>query len=412
MLHVVKACPQLIAKVLVAAAFGASGLLLAQEAATGPATTTTAPANTRPANPLEVAAATGANIYVADSFAAVDKLRDANNKANQGQNEIALNKYQEVINEFGQKLVYVNNDSYVSITDLVRDRLLAMPAVKDGLYDQVFGNDAKKEIELAIQKRDLTNLIRVCDRYFPSTAALNGLSLAAEWYFENAEFASAARTWQLLLKHPMADKGTVRRPLFVFRALVCTAFCCKAIRRRRRCFGARLASAYPNATGPVDGRETDLLTVADGVPPTAVGPHLNCRMNGRRFRGPSHSAVLNVNAAKVDARLWSISLDDPLITGSKNQCGRRRSRPEYGAWHEVRPTQRRTERAQPQFVSCCLQRRDLYPQRRPHHRPLCQRGNLPLGVSDAGDGAREHCDELSIRVSDADAGARIRHRGR
>src|SRR5262245_28690239 len=43
-----------------------------------------------PANPMERAADSGAQIYVDDSFSAVDKLSEAANKAKQGQFEIAI----------------------------------------------------------------------------------------------------------------------------------------------------------------------------------------------------------------------------------------------------------------------------------------------------------------------------------
>src|SRR4051812_7813112 len=204
-----------------------------------------------PGGLMERAADSGAQVYVDDSFASVEQLRNAIRYANQGQNQLAINGFQKIINEYGQKLVYLNNDSYVSITDYVREKLLAMPAVKEGMYDQLYGAEARKDIDTALQNRDLAGLIRICDRYFPATASLDGMSQAAEWYFERGEFAGASRTWQLLMTHPMAAND--RRVIFLFRAAIAESLAgnkTSAVKLRER-----LAKEFPNASGPVDGKD-------------------------------------------------------------------------------------------------------------------------------------------------------------
>ena len=157
----------------------------------------------------------GTTVYVDDSFASVDSLRSAIRQANQGQSQLAIGSFQKIVDQYGQKLVLLNDNSYVSITDYVRERLLAMPAVKNGLYDQLYGLTARNEIDAAEANRDVATLIRVSDRYFPSTAAITGLAQAAEWYFERGEFSAAAQTWIKLLTHPRAGD---RRAEFLFRA--------------------------------------------------------------------------------------------------------------------------------------------------------------------------------------------------
>ena len=127
---------------------------------------------------MERAADSGTQVYVDDSFASVDKLRGAIRYQQNGQAREAINSFQKIIDEFGQKLVYLNDKSYMSITDFVRDRMLEMPAVKNGMYEQLFGTEAKKAIGEAIEDKDLSGVVRMCDRYFPSKAALNGLSVA------------------------------------------------------------------------------------------------------------------------------------------------------------------------------------------------------------------------------------------
>src|SRR5262249_51413777 len=141
----------------------------------------------------------GTAVYVDDSFASTDKLRTAVRYAKNGQSQLAITAFQDISNNFGQKLVLLKDNSYVSITDYVREHLLAMPAVKNGMYDQLYGVDAKREIDTAIENQDVSQLIRISDRYFPSAAAFKGLSVAAEWYFERGEFSAAAQTWRKIL---------------------------------------------------------------------------------------------------------------------------------------------------------------------------------------------------------------------
>ncbi|MCL2647670.1 MAG: PQQ-like beta-propeller repeat protein [Phycisphaerales bacterium] len=277
------------------------------------------PAVETPANPMERAADSGAQIYVDDSFTAVDKLCEAANKAKQGQVEVVIKKYQDIIDNYGQKLVYLNNDSYVSITDFVREQLLAMPAVKDGMYDSLFGTDAKKAVEEAVARRDITNLLRVCDRYFPATTSLDGLSLAAEWHFERGEFAAAARIWELLLKHPMVSPKSSHRAVFLFRSLVAEHFAGNSA--KAKLLRERLAMDFPHATGPVSGQETDLLEAADTMLalPEMVQTELIPNEWPTFQGGPSRRALPHVNAS-VDARLWSIPLDDESIIGVKKNA--------------------------------------------------------------------------------------------
>ncbi len=133
-------------------------------------------ATTGPGGLIDQAAGSDAQIYVDDSFPAVDAMRVALRFESQHQSQLAIQKYQDVVDLYGQKLIVAENDSYISITDYVRQRLLAMPSVQKGLYDQTFGPQAKKLIDAAIAQRDPAALLRVCDRYFPSTAAVQGLS--------------------------------------------------------------------------------------------------------------------------------------------------------------------------------------------------------------------------------------------
>ena len=195
----------------------------------------------------------GAMVYVDDSFASVDKLRTAMRSANQGQAQLAIKQFQEITDQFGQKLVLLNDNSYVSITDFVRERLLAMPAVKNGMYDQFFGNDAKRAVDGAIENQDVAGLIRTCDRYYPSAAALRGYTQAGEWYFERGEFVAAAQTWRKLLAHPLVGDRQAQL-LFDAAAAETLARDGAAAQTMRD----QLEKKFPDAMGVVSGMQVKL----------------------------------------------------------------------------------------------------------------------------------------------------------
>ncbi|MGN6369112.1 MAG: outer membrane protein assembly factor BamB family protein [Phycisphaerae bacterium] len=300
---------------------GAAALHAQEAAATAPATQVPAgePAETphplpAPANgPLQPgalmdrAASNAAQIYVDDSFASVEKLREANRYAAQGQSQLAINAYQKVINEFGQKLVYLDNDSYLSVTDYVRQKLLDMPAVQSGMYDQLLGLEAQKEIEPLVAQRDTAGVLRACDRYFPSTAALNGLSQAAEWYFERSDFSAAARLWQELLHHPAA-RAPEKRAQFLFRAAVAQHM--DRNDSAARALFEQLQKEFPDASGTVDGQSVNLVEKLDALlhVPAADWAQEVPRDEWPQFQGgPTHAALPDANAS-IGAQLWNIEL--------------------------------------------------------------------------------------------------------
>jgi outer membrane protein assembly factor BamB len=268
---------------------------------------------------MDRAADSGAQVYVDDSFASVEQIRTAQRLASQGQSQLAIQKFQEIIDKFGQKLVYLNNDSYISITDYVRERLLNVAAVRNGMYDQLFGQDAKKQIDAAATQGDLAALVRVCDRYFPSTAAFNGLVQAGEWYFERGEFASASRIWQKLLTHPMIRD---RQPDLLFRAALAEHLgrdedAAKKLRDR-------LDKSFPDATGAVAGKEVTLLAALDeALKIPAFQPPAALTDEWPAFGGGPAREGVAVADSTAGARLWGVSLTDPAVVGDRTQPGMR-----------------------------------------------------------------------------------------
>jgi outer membrane protein assembly factor BamB len=304
---------------------GSSGQVLAQVALNLPAADvapapvptlppTTGPAATNPSGMMDRAVDSGAQIYVDDSFAAMDKLRDAMRVDSQKQSQLAIQKYQAIIDEFGQKLIYMNNDSYVSLTDFVRQRLLAIPAVQKGVYDQFFGPQARKLVDAALEAHDLGALLQACDRYFPSAAALDGMNQAAAWYFERGEFASAARVWRSLLSHPRIGEAAAG-PLHH----AALALHLAGMEDASTVLRDRLARDFPDASGIVDGQSVNLLDSLDSLRKLpAWGQVAQPVDEWPAFQGgPTRSTLRNVDSS-ASARLWSQPFAALTSSGSDN----------------------------------------------------------------------------------------------
>ncbi len=297
----------LTAAILAVASLSATSPISNAQDATAAGEPAAPPARNRdPGGLMDHAAQSGAQVFVDDSFASVEKLREAMRYASQGQAQLAITKLQEIVNDYGQKLVFLNDNSYVSITDYVREKLLQLPAVKQGMYDQLYGGEAKKAVDTAISRHDLAGLIHACDRYYPSSAALAGLSQAAEWYFERGEFSSAARTWKELLVHPMAAK---LQPEFLFRAAAAESLAQDGPAAKQ--LRDRLAKEFPAATATLQGKEEILLSRLDEI--RAMPPWDSVDLSREEWPafegGPDRSKRMNVSAI-IGARLWGVPFSD------------------------------------------------------------------------------------------------------
>jgi outer membrane protein assembly factor BamB len=280
------------------------------EPADPPKAAPAAAATTQAGGVMDRAADSASQVYVDDSFASLEKLRTANRYAAQGQSQLAIQAYQGIIDEFGQKLVYLNNDAYSSITDYVRGKLLQMPAVQSGAYDQLFGVQAQKAIDTAMGggsggAHHFSELMRACDRYFPSTAAFNGLSTAAAWQFEEGDFAAAGRIWKKLLTHPHAMHNSAE---LLFRAAVAESL--SGDEKSAKALQAQLAAQYPDATGSVNGQTTPLLAKLNEVMaiPAWHAPEA-AKDEWPGFQGgPTREGLLKVDAS-IGAQLWTMGLN-------------------------------------------------------------------------------------------------------
>ena len=192
----------------------------------------------------------------------------------------------------------------MSITDYVRGKLLQLPAVQGGMYDQLFGVQAQKVIDTAIEGHDFPGLMTACDRFFPSASAFDGLSTAAAWHFEEGDFSAAARLWQELLTHP---RGKQSRAELLFRSAVAESLGGDA--KAAKTLRAELAAEFPEAAATINGEQTPLLAKLDEVlaVPAWHAPEA-AKDEWPGFQGgPTRENLLPVHAS-IGAQLWTVDL--------------------------------------------------------------------------------------------------------
>ncbi len=268
---------------------------------------------------IDQAAVSDAQIYVDDSFKAQDVLAEARRYESQHQSQLAIQKYQDVVDQFGQKIIRTDGDAYISMTAYAQARLLAMPSVQQGQYDQTFGPQASKQINAMVAQHDAAGLLKACERYFPSTAAVAGLNQLAQWYFERGDFASAARRWEQLLKHPQATDLTAEllHHAALAEKLAGHDTASKTLRDR-------LLAEFPDATGSVGGETVKWIASLDRLLADAGATQWTQTIlpadEWPTFQGSaSHSMVTDVNAS-AGAKLWWINYA-PDVTANAQQLG-------------------------------------------------------------------------------------------
>jgi outer membrane protein assembly factor BamB len=296
-------------QLLMLAVAGAVFLSLpASRAQEAPAAAAPADEAKAPGNMMDKAVETGGTLYVSDSFAAAEKLRTAQRFEAQNQTQLALQKYQEVLDEYSTKVFFVGDDYYQSMGEYVRQRLLEMPAVQRGDYDQLFGPMAERNIKPAIAAMDVVTIIRECDRYFPAQVAGEGMEYAAQLFFERGDFSAAAKVWRNLLAHP---RMAARKAELLFRCGLAEALAGNSSKAEK--YRAQLAADFAQTDAVINGRSVRLLDELEQLLKVAAPVIVrNDTISPGEWPGFLGGAGRNdVPKANVElgARLWNYNYD-------------------------------------------------------------------------------------------------------
>ncbi len=210
--------------------------------------------------------ATFSRIQVDDSFGARDMLRTANHLVKSGHVAKAVREYQKIVQQFGRKVIATGPDSYESVEAYIWHLVVRLPAVRQGMYDQLYGLQAKTAVASAEKSGSIHTLVSIGRSYFPATAAAAAMRIAASRLFERGSFAAAARIWLSLMQHPAMQ---AQRPQLLDHAALAAWLAGQDALARR--LDGELKQKYPHAMGLVNGTPVNLVAhLAAALVPTGL----------------------------------------------------------------------------------------------------------------------------------------------
>lgn len=232
------------------------------------------------------------------SFSAQDQMRKARRLIRSGHLTRALMIYQHVLETLGTHLIKIHHARYISLRDYVWQKLYQSPAVRNGLYDQIFGLIAAKAINAARSRHDPDAILTACNKYLLTAAAVDALIHLSDRYFEAGHFSRALRIDRELLPDPAAEH---RRPSILFRA----ALAARMANRPRLLAEYRneLVKQYPAAQGTVQDHTRNLADALTQILPQLTVPN----RSGSVYAGtiPPRKAVTVDDHAVPNTVLWN-----------------------------------------------------------------------------------------------------------
>jgi outer membrane protein assembly factor BamB/tetratricopeptide (TPR) repeat protein len=145
------------------------------------------------------------DVYLDDSFEAVDAIAQASRWAAQGRWEQAARLLQETADSAGRKLIRVDDDYYVSIQEYINERVCTWPQEGIGAYRDLYEREIESALSQARRLR-LEETVELFERFFCTRAAARLAERIGQAAIESGDFALAERVYRRVLEdHP--DRG-------------------------------------------------------------------------------------------------------------------------------------------------------------------------------------------------------------
>jgi outer membrane protein assembly factor BamB/tetratricopeptide (TPR) repeat protein len=163
-------------------------------------------------------------------------------------------------------------------------------------------------------QRDIAGILKGCDQFFCSNAALDGMNLAAELYFERGEFVAAGRAWQKLANHPRAS--TQQKAEFLHHAAIAARLSGRD--ELAKSLRDKIEADYEETVGIVNGKEVVLLKSVDEMLAKPAWETVVAAVDEWPQLGGSASRNVtpDVNST-AGARLWSMSFDEAAANANQ-----------------------------------------------------------------------------------------------
>ena len=269
---------------------------------------------------------TGSKFYPDFSDTADALLRNAAGHARDGQWAEAVEIYQRVIQQFGDKVARLPKDDpsgdktgesvlYVDLRQFCQGRLAALPPEARAIYRNRVDAQAERWYRQGATEGDRGALRRVVEMAFCSSWGDDALELLGDLAFQDGRFAEAIAAYrQLVPDHPTAHPGLIYPDPSVDLARVAAK---KLL--SRAALGDEpptpgdleaFAAAYPNAGGALAGRKGPYLNIlAEAL--RSDGLTLPAQPDGRwpTFAGsPTRSRVVP-GTVDVGSLQWRVELE-------------------------------------------------------------------------------------------------------
>ena len=280
---------------------------------------------------------TTTKVYFDVSHKADADLKSGDNHARSGNYAEAIEIYQRVIQQLGDKVVEVptdanadnDEDSRLSVNARreCQRRIAALPPEARTLYRTRVDPQAERWFQLGRDDRDRSILRRVVDQAFCSSWGDDALELLGDLAFQEGQFVEAMAAYVQLVPDRPGGPGLVHPDPSVDLAKVAAKklLCRAAIGEHPPTEAdlAAFAAAYPGAKGPFAGRKGPL---AAGLAEAILNDHLAPppQSDGRwpTFAGSPTRTRIASGPVDVGSLQWRVELEPITQTRTMRNYGR------------------------------------------------------------------------------------------
>lgn len=272
-------------------------------------------------------------VYVPDSGRAVEQLRLADRLVGQKEWGKAAEVYQEVVDQFGDRVLPVppaegaQTTRYVTVTRRVEAQIAAFPPEGLAAYRSRYEAGAREMLKASLGDGETlpsgTGLNDVVERYFATSAGLEAGVRLADMRLENGEFAGALELLQrLLATHPDVDLREVKpardagaaagfdRPALLARTVLAAGWA--GNKDASDAARKELTEKFASARGYFGGREVVLSEAVAGM--TIAVPSVGARLPDWVMPGGDATrSRVSAAEARASARVGVIDLPE-LVT--------------------------------------------------------------------------------------------------
>ncbi|WP_435005252.1 PQQ-binding-like beta-propeller repeat protein [Tundrisphaera lichenicola] len=262
-------------------------------------------------------------VYFDTSHTADALLRSADNHGKAGSYAEAVDIYQRVIQQFGDKVVDVppdpgagEGDSRLSVNARreCQRRIAALPEEARALYRARVDAQAERWYRQGAASRDRSTLRRVVDQAFCSSWGDDALELLGDLAFQDGAFAEAMSAYvQLLPDRPDGRALVHPDPSVDLSRIAAKKILCRAAIGEHPPTEAEIAAfgtEYPKATGPFAGRRGPLAAdLAEAIRDDRLAPSAESDGRWPTFAGSTARNKIAPGSIDVGSLQWRVELD-------------------------------------------------------------------------------------------------------